>query len=35
MFFLLPNSSGGTNFDIMDLIAMKEVPFNISTIAPR
>lgn len=29
-----PNSSDETSFEAMDLIAMKDVPFNISTIAP-
>lgn len=32
--FELPNSSGGTNFDAIDRIAMNDVPFRISTIAP-
>jgi hypothetical protein len=27
----LPSSSLGTSFDAMDLIAMKDVPFKIST----
>lgn len=31
----LPSSSVGTNFDAMDLMAMKDVPFNISTMAPE
>lgn len=30
----LPNSSEGTNFEAIDLIAINEVPFNISAMGP-
>lgn len=32
---ILPNSSVGTNFEAIDLIAMNEVPLKISTIEPE
>lgn len=32
---ILPNSSVGTSFEAIDLIAMNDVPLNISTIDPR
>jgi hypothetical protein len=33
-FVKLPSSSAGTSLEAIDLMAMKEVPFSISTIAP-